>query len=40
MLNAMLDRYSSIARGNEAPQRQRATNLLYGFRKLPLKFIA
>jgi cytochrome P450 len=40
MLNAMLDRYSAIARGNEAPQRQRATNLLYGFRKLPLKFIA
>jgi cytochrome P450 len=40
MLNAMLDRYSSIARGNEAPQRQRATNLLYGFRKLPLQFIA
>jgi len=40
MLNAMLDRFSSIARGDEAPQRQHATNLLFGFRKLPLKFIA
>ncbi len=40
MLNAMLDRYSSIERGDEAPQRQRATNLLFGFGKLPLKFIA
>ncbi len=40
MLNAMLDRYGSIARGDEAPQRQTATNLLYGFRKLPLKFLA
>jgi cytochrome P450 len=40
MLNAMLDRYSSIARGGEQSERQRATNLLYGFRKLPLKFVA
>ena len=40
MLNAMLDRFASIARSDEAPQRQRATNLLFGFRKLPLKFIA
>ena len=40
MLNAMLDRYSSIERGAEPSQRQIATNLLYGFRKLPLKFIA
>jgi cytochrome P450 len=40
MLNAMLDRFSSIARGDHAPQRQRATNLLFGFGKLPLKFIA
>jgi cytochrome P450 len=40
MLNGMLDRFSSIARGDQAPQRQRATNLLLGFRKLPLKFIA
>jgi cytochrome P450 len=40
MLDAMLDRFSSIARGDQAPQRQRATNLLLGFRKLPLKFIA
>jgi cytochrome P450 len=40
MLNGMLDRFSSIARGDEAPHRQRATNLLLGFRKLPLKFIA
>jgi cytochrome P450 len=40
MLNAMLDRFSSIARGDERPQRQRATNLLNGFRKLPLKFVA
>ncbi len=39
MLNAMLDRFSSIERGAQA-QRQRATNLLFGFRKLPLKFIA
>jgi len=40
MLNAMLDRFGSIERGDQAPQRQRATNLLFGFRKLPLKFIA
>ncbi|HLX37553.1 MAG TPA: cytochrome P450 [Candidatus Binataceae bacterium] len=40
MLNAMLDRFSSLARGDEAPQRQVATNLLFGFRKLPLKFVA
>ncbi len=40
MLNAMLDRFSSIARGDQAPQRQHATNLLFGFRKLPLKFVA
>ena len=40
MLNAMLDRFGSIARSDEQPQRQRATNLLNGFRKLPLKFIA
>jgi cytochrome P450 len=40
MLNGMLDRYASIERADEAPLRQRATNLLLGFRKLPLKFIA
>jgi cytochrome P450 len=40
MLNGMLDRFASIARGDERPERQRATNLLLGFRKLPLKFIA
>jgi cytochrome P450 len=40
MLNGMLDRYASIERGDEAPVRQRATNLLLGFRKLPLTFIA
>jgi len=40
MLNAMLDRFSSLARGDEAPQRQVSTNLLFGFRKLPLKFVA
>jgi len=40
MLNGMLDRFSSIARANEPSQRQRATNLLLGFRKLPLKFLA
>ncbi len=40
MLNAMLDRYSSLERGDGPPQRQRATNLLFGFGKLPLKFIA
>ena len=40
MLNAMLDRFSSIARGDEAPHRQRATNLLLGFKRLPLKFMA
>jgi cytochrome P450 len=39
MLNAMLDRFSRIARGDEAPQRQVATNLLFGFRNLPLKFV-
>jgi hypothetical protein len=36
----MLDRYASIERGDEAPVRQRATNLLLGFRKLPLQFLA
>ena len=40
MLNGMLDRFTSIARGDQAPQRQLATNLLLGFRKLPLKLIA
>jgi cytochrome P450 len=40
MLNGMLDRFSSLARGAQAPERQRATNLLLGFRKLPLKFLA
>jgi cytochrome P450 len=40
MLNAMLDRFSAIERGAEARQRQTSTNLLFGFRKLPLKFVA
>jgi cytochrome P450 len=40
MLNGMLDRFSALARGNQAPERQRATNLLLGFRKLPLQFLA
>jgi cytochrome P450 len=40
MLNAMLDRYSAVARGDEAAVRQTSTNLLFGFRKLPLKFLA
>lgn len=40
MLNALLERFGRIARGDEAPQRQTATNLLYGFRKLSLKFNA
>ena len=40
MLNGMLDRYSSIARGDQEAERQRATNLLLGFRKLPLKFLS
>jgi cytochrome P450 len=34
MLNGMLDRFSSIARNDQAPERQRATNLLLGFRKV------
>jgi cytochrome P450 len=40
MLNGMLDRFSALARGNQAPERPRATNLLLGFRKLPLQFLA
>ncbi|HVN26856.1 MAG TPA: cytochrome P450 [Candidatus Binataceae bacterium] len=40
MLNAMLDRFSAVTAGDGEPQRQTATNLLFGFRKLPLKFLA
>jgi cytochrome P450 len=38
MLNAMLDRFSSIARTDEPARRQRASNVLFGFTRLPLTF--
>jgi len=40
MLNAMLDRFSAVTSGDGTPLRQTSTNLLFGFRKLPLKFLA
>jgi cytochrome P450 len=36
-LNAFLDRFSSIEKTEHPPERQRATNVLFGFRKLPLR---
>ncbi|MGH7865558.1 MAG: cytochrome P450, partial [Candidatus Binataceae bacterium] len=37
-LNALLDRFSSLERGDGRSVRQRATNLLLGLRELPLRF--
>jgi cytochrome P450 len=40
MLNAMLDRFSSVEHGDEPARRQRASNVLFGFSRLPLRFAA
>lgn len=39
-LNALLDRFSRFSRGDRPAVRQRMTNLLLGFRDLPLEFSA
>jgi cytochrome P450 len=36
-LNAMLDRYQTIAPGPRPGTRQNATNLVFGFTQLPLR---
>jgi cytochrome P450 len=37
-LNALLDRYATIERGEGAAQRQRSSQLVRGFERLPLRF--
>ena len=36
-LNAMLDRYETVAPGSRPGTRQNATNLVFGFTQLPLR---
>ena len=37
VLNAMLDRFATIAPGSQPGIRQRATNVVFGFTQLPLR---